>query len=454
LAEESEGASRSLTRYRPNTRWCAVHAEPPTITVGLYRRRAYTLRGVKRRMVNKISMEKVLFVIGTRQFGGLETVLLDWLAQIDYSKSSVVLASLQPEMYSRKLAEKGLPVKMHPLPSPAEGPFWRVFPKWISFFASIRPQKVILLEGEVPDLAFAAFVAAYLFNRQNLIVFESLAPEPLPHLKPKLHFGFLPGLGLWRYRDLWNVRIRGYLARKTLTMSHGIRDKLIAYYGYPSKNTSVLYHGIDTRRYCPSRAARTEFRRAHGIPEDAIVIVSHGRLSPIKRVDRILQAFQTLSADHENLWLLLTKYDFGPTIKEVEQAVARMEQRHRVKLLSFQDEVSRMIQASDIYVLASDNEGFGIALVEAMSVGLVCVATNVTGPSEIIVDGQNGFLVEKSEQGVLNGLKGALALENSEKESMQNQARVTAEEKWDLRDAVGRALEAIGVDSRSEIATS
>ena len=71
------------------------------------------------------------------------------------------------------------------------------------------------------------------------------------------------------------------------------------------------------------------------------------------------------------------------------------------------DNVGDYLKMSDIFVLSSDNEGFGIALVEAMATGLICVATKCPGPNEIIQDGVNGFLVEKNAEGVLDGLKKA-----------------------------------------------
>jgi glycosyltransferase involved in cell wall biosynthesis len=303
------------------------------------------------------------------------------------------------------------------------------------------------MEGVVPDFDLAPFAAAHFMSRRNLFVFESTAPDPVVKTKPRLHFGFLPGLSLWWHKARWNVKARGYLARRTLTASQGTRDKLAAYYGYPSQNSAVLYHGVDTQRFRPSPAIRAEFRAAHGIPEEATVIVSHGRLAKNKRVERIIRAFEALSGEHQRLWLLLSAH--GPLREEVERAVAGIDARHRVRFIGFQDDVSRLVQAGDIYVLASHAEGFGIALVEAMSAGLICVATNVSGPPEFIADGENGFLVEESDQGVLEGLTRAVNLNARETEAMQSRARSTAVERFDLQGAIQRALEAFQIPRRS-----
>lgn len=394
----------------------------------------------------KLNMQKVLFLIRSRAFGGLQIVLLDWLAGIDYKTTSVTVASYNTALFLQLLAKNGLPVHCIDLPSPDQGPLWRVFPKWISFYFPLRPQKIVFLEGGIPDFDLTAVFLAYCFSRGNLYPFESTAPEPLPKAA-KLPLGLLPGRGLFRYKKILDYRIREQLARHTFTASCGTRDKLNAYYGYPTRRTSVLYHGVDTERFRPSLSIRTDFRREHGIPEDAIVILSHGRLDRNKRVDRIMRAFEMLASKHENLWLLLTAHSAHRQELEVAslRAAAGTNVRHRLKFLDFQEDISKMVQASDIYVLASDSEGFGIALVEAMSAGLICVATKVTGPPEIIADAKSGFLVEASDDGVLNGLRRALDLGDNERESMRRQARMTVLEKFDLRRNVRRALESLQI---------
>jgi CDP-glycerol glycerophosphotransferase len=165
-----------------------------------------------------------------------------------------------------------------------------------------------------------------------------------------------------------------------------------------------------------------------------------------KRVDRVLKAFDVLSAEYPKLWVLLTCY--GPLKAEVEQMVAKIDERSRVKLVGFQTDSSRVLKASDIYVLSSNDEGFGIALVEALSTGLVCVATDGPGPKDIIANGQNGFLVEANEEGVLRGLRQALCLHPDERDRLVQRARKTAEDRFEIGAAIRTALEAMEIPRR------
>ena len=396
-------------------------------------------------------MERVMFVVNAREFGGLEIVLLDWLSQIDFSRVSVVLCCHGTPTLQERLDSTGLPVEIQKLTVSEDDPSWKAFHKWLRLFSSSQPQKIIFLEAVTSELNLIPVAAAWWFHRARIFLFEanwgrSVLTSSRP-TKRKLHLGFLPGIGWYRHKETLRQRLRGFFAHHTFVVSQGIKDNLASHYGYPASRTSVLYHGVDIQRFQPSPTARSEFRRAHSIPDDATVIVSHGRLVKRKRVHRILKAFEALSPHHQNLWVLLTCY--GPLKEEIEKTVEASAARDRVKLLGFQGDSSKLLKASDIYVLSSDDEGFGIALVEALSTGLLCVATRSPGPSDIIADGQNGILVEASDEGVRLGLQRALSLSSDERVRFTERARKTVEDRFEITHAIRSALDALGIPHRN-----
>ena len=393
-------------------------------------------------------MERVLFLVKAREFGGLEIVLLDWLSGIEYSKTSAALC-YRADLLREKLAAKGLPVECVKLSIAEEEPSWKVFPKWLRLFSSLRPQKIVLLEGHVGDFSLIEVLAAHLSTHGRVLLFAGgggSVAYPTTTGRTKLYYGFLPGIGLHRYKDILKHRLRFALLRHTFVSSQGLKDNLLAKFGCPPARVSVLYHGVDTARFRPSPAERIEYRRALGIPDDATMIVSHGRLAPVKRVDRILKAFAVLSAQYPNLWLVMTSY--GPLKDELERTISSSDVYRKVKLLGFQEDASKLLKAGDIYVLASDREGFGIALLEAMATGLVCVATNSGGPAEILVNDENGILVEVSEEGVLAGLRRALGLSPEERARLVQGGRETAQSRFEIHAAIERALNALEIPKR------
>lgn len=390
-------------------------------------------------------MQRILFVVKAREFGGLEIVLLDWLSQVDYSKMSVVVCCYGTDTLREKLRLLTPQVECISLTMSDDAPSWQALPGWIRLFSSNRPNKIVFLEAIVGDFGVTPVLAAWLVKGRVSYLFEAnwgRAVEP-SNGKRKLHYGFLPGIGWYRHRETLKQKVRAKLAKHTFVVSQGIKDNLVKHYGYPAERTSVLYHGVDIERYRPSAEQRSEFRRANGVPEDAIVVVSHGRLVRRKRLDRLLAAFEELYGDYPNLWLLITSY--GPLAQEMEEAVAKSAARDRVKLVGFQNDPTMILKASDIYALSSNDEGFGIALVEALATGLLCVATNGPGPTDILVNGENGFLVEPSVEGVSAGIRKALGLTPEERSRVIRRGREDVERRFEIGLAIRSALDAIEI---------
>lgn len=396
-------------------------------------------------------MEKVLFLLKAREFGGMEIVLLDWLSRVDFSKVAATICCYGTDAFRERLRATGLPVESIPLTISDDEPFRKTFPQWRRLFESRRPDKVVMLEAVTSELGATPVVAAWRAGVPRTYLFEAnwgRDPGSVDAPKRKPHYSVLPGIGLYRRLETFRQRLRGRLSYRTFVVSQGIKDNLLRHYGYPAEKTEVMYHGVDTQRFQASPEVRREFRRANGIPNGARVIVSHGRLVPRKHVERILKAFEALSEADETLWVLLTCY--GPLKEEVERLAAASAARNRIRLVGFQGDASAVLKASDIYVLSSNDEGFGIALLEALSAGLLCIATEGPGPRDILTDCENGFLVEASDDGVLLGLRRALGLAPPERERFVWRGRETVVERFEIRAAIQRSLGALEIPQRQK----
>lgn len=387
---------------------------------------------------------RILVVRPTYVYGGAEVVVLDLLRGIDYQKNFVRLAT-HTDVFSAHLSTLNLPVEIVPIGARLSGGSLRVFASWVLFLIRLRPQKVILAQASFLDFPLAMVVAAFLVSVARVYL---LALHPLPSALPKSsrkHWGFVSGLGLWWYRQAWPWLLKGRLTRATVAVSGGVKERLVRGYGFPDARTHVVYNGVDASVFSPATAeARSAARSAYGIPDGAMVIVSTARHSANKRLDRIISGFRALRVTHGDLWAIFT--GDGPLRRELEITARSLDSDGRVKFLGHVSDVRPVLHAADVYVLSSNEEGFGIALVEAMACRLICIATRTDGPSEIIEDSVNGFLVEPSEEGVVTGLRKALALTPAERERMSARARQTAVEKFSLQSAVAKALARLGID--------
>jgi glycosyltransferase involved in cell wall biosynthesis len=419
-------------------------------------------------------MKRILFVRRAYGFGGAERRLLDWLGQIDYSQCEVLVAN-PVDVFSERIRRRGLPAKYVTLSSEetraifgesapssgkdelAAGGFWRFFIPWLRFLGRIRPQQLVLMQGYFFSFPLATVLAASIVTLGHVYMTEhSVLLQKPPRRTTRRHFGVLPGLGLWWYRNVWPKvwpwSVRARLCKRVLAASEEVMNDEVSFYGYPRGKMGIIHHGVDTLHFSPSPANRARWRQAHGIPAEHVVIVSTARLHVQKGIDRLLRAFATLMAQRDDLWLLLA--GDGPLRGEVEASIRSIERgrlRQTAVLLGHVEDVSSVLQASDIYVLPSDNEGFGIALIEAMATGLVSVATRTAGPDEILSDGETGFLVEVSDEGVFHGLQRALRLTPDERERMGGRARRAVLDRFDVRAAVKNALDLLDIAMATKV---
>lgn len=375
--------------------------------------------------------QRLLFVRRAIGFGGSEVVILNLLKAIDYEANSVFLAS-PVDVFSQLLADRKLPVVCLPLTAPFTGGFLRMFVSWMGYLRRRRPDKIILAEGGFRDFPLSAVLAAFTVARGNLWMME-LHPAP----ESTRENARVP----WRFVSIaaMRERTRAWLSRGILSVSMGVKDRLVRGYGYAPEKIGVVHHGVDTNRFSPaSQETRRTLREDLQIPGAAFVVVSTARLYLIKRLDRLIRAFGALSACHNDLWLLLT--GDGPLRDELQNLARSVNNSANIRFLGHVEDVGPILQASDIYVLPSDEEGFGIALAEAMACKLVCVATRTIGPSEIVEDGVTGFLTERSDNGVLRGLDQALRLSAKERETIGNRARQRVLDNFRVEEAAVKGL--------------
>lgn len=125
---------------------------------------------------------------------------------------------------------------------------------------------------------------------------------------------------------------------------------------------------------------------------DSQVIVAAGRLIPIKRYDRLVNAFAKVAAEHPG-WTLRI-YGRGPQKENLREQIDRLGLYDRVFLMGAVSPIETEWAKGAVAAVSSDMESFGMTIVEAMHCGVPVVATDCPhGPGEIITDGRDGILV-------------------------------------------------------------
>lgn len=132
-------------------------------------------------------------------------------------------------------------------------------------------------------------------------------------------------------------------------------------------------------------AARSELR----LPNEGIVVGFVGRLTGVKRPDRFLKVAAALpTATHVIV-------GDGPLRSHIEERAGAIP---NVILRDWHRDIALVLSAIDILVLTSDNEGVPLSLIEAATMGVPVVTTNVGSVSEIVEHGKTGFVVDSDEE--------------------------------------------------------
>lgn len=196
-----------------------------------------------------------------------------------------------------------------------------------------------------------------------------------------------------QYLPSWKKAILGLLERRTVAnsdycyaVSHYVEGWRVT---QSSDNClGVVYNLPGSLTTTKSRGS---VRDELGIPRDAMVVVSTGRIIEEKGYDLVVPIFKTLCGLH-NAYLIIV--GDGWYLDELRQAVEHTGLSNRIVFTGYKQSVNDYLNASDIYWTGTKHETLGCSIIEACSFGLPVVATNVGGIPEIIEDGVGGFLID------------------------------------------------------------
>jgi glycosyltransferase involved in cell wall biosynthesis len=164
----------------------------------------------------------------------------------------------------------------------------------------------------------------------------------------------------------------------------------------PRRPTEIVYPAVDTSRFDARRIGDArDVRRRLGLPEDGPIFGSVGRLNRWKGFHVLLDAVPRVLARHPSATFVLVggphEHELGYA-DELRAQAARLRLDGRVRLVGQQPNPEDWMHAMDVFVHTSDNEPFGMVVIEAMALGKPVVAGAGGGPTEIVTPGVDGLL--------------------------------------------------------------
>lgn len=152
--------------------------------------------------------------------------------------------------------------------------------------------------------------------------------------------------------------------------------------------------GINVEKFDPDKAYdRDKLLRQYSLEPGQYVLTFVGRIARDKGVNELVEAFSTIHAAHPETRLLL----IGKIEREInliaDETLHAIENDPAIIAPGQQDNIPEILSITNIFVLPSYREGFGMSLMEAGAMGVPAVATDIIGCNEVVEDGKTGILI-------------------------------------------------------------
>jgi glycosyltransferase involved in cell wall biosynthesis len=329
----------------------------------------------------------IAHIVGTLRSGGVQTNLLNIIdtdALHAYNHSIICIVSDQGELREHFETEK-VPIFFCPIHWPAGilTPFYRadkLFRKCLDF---TFPHRLLnLLEKIDADLVHS-HISSHIYH-------QSLAVIRFAHLP---WVWTLHGLYRSRGKDTtgWSRTIRLINKNRAYVtaVSHSAMSELTSYEPVKVDKQTVIPNGVDLNRFSKFNLQKGEARQMLGIPQDALVFGTAGRLIPVKRHDLLIQAASEVLNNGLDVYFLIAGE--GSLEHELNRQIEELRVKGRVLLIGQKKDILKFLSAIDVFILTSDSEALPLALIEACAVSIPWIATSVGGLKDDIWK-ENGLL--------------------------------------------------------------
>ncbi|MGB1548646.1 MAG: glycosyltransferase, partial [Alphaproteobacteria bacterium] len=325
----------------------------------------------------------MLIVIGDLDIGGAERHLIQILPRLNRERFRVVVYTLTHKgALAKVLEDKGVSVIEPRIGSkirrllPRFGRLWVLTPltmiPLIFLMRKLRPDIVHFflprpyLVGGICSLIARA--PCRVMSRRSLSVYQK-------------HHPFLARMERWLHQYM-----HGMLGNSQAVVDELRKENI------PEEKLGLIYNGIDLSPFV-KQATRKELLPGHNVDDDTLVFVIVANLIYYKGHANLLHALGEIRGQLPKDWVLLC---VGRDDGIGDELMVHARKNHifpHVRWLGPRSDTARLLMASDIGILCSDQEGFSNSILEGMAAGLPMVVTDVGGNREAVLDGETGFVV-------------------------------------------------------------
>ena len=154
------------------------------------------------------------------------------------------------------------------------------------------------------------------------------------------------------------------------------------------KDIQVINNFIDNKEFINNKTCQ----RGQFANPDEKILIHVSNLRPVKRIEDVLQIFKNVHAKVKSKLIIIGE---GPEMEKITQFLEENpELIDKIRLLGKVNDLYRILELSDVFLLPSEQESFGLAALEAMAASTPVVSSNAGGIPEVNIQGETGFLAE------------------------------------------------------------
>ena len=168
-------------------------------------------------------------------------------------------------------------------------------------------------------------------------------------------------------------------------VSNNLREETYKYFNI-KKDIQVIYNFVDIQRF--DKKPIDAFKKAVA-PKGEKIMVHASNFRKVKRVCDVIKIFAKV---HDELPCKLLMVGDGPERPVCEEAINKLGLENEVRFMGKQEQMEEILAISDLFVLPSEYESFGLAALEAMAAHVPVLSSNAGGLPEVNIEGETGYL--------------------------------------------------------------
>lgn len=220
--------------------------------------------------------------------------------------------------------------------------------------------------------------------------------------------------------------------------------------GFMFRKTEVVYNPLDLSSFDPKKVDGDQFKKMFKVNGSYPLLAVVGQISPWKGLADVIRAMSKVLSSFPEARLLVVgepkfdtasaKYNNVAYLKELKSLVEKLNLKKKVIFTDERSDIPQIMKAIDLLILASWEEPFGRALIEAMAMEKPVISTNVGGPTEILEDGVNGILVSPKNPQIIAQAIIQLASKKKKSEEMGRRGRKEVEKRFNTDTYIAKML--------------